>query len=155
MKEKTLRYPGHIQLMAALRESGFFAKEEIEIKGVRISPLEFTSRIMFPKWQLKPGEQEFTVMRVVVEGKETNGKTVRHTYDLLDRFDTKLGVTSMARTTGYACTAAARLVVEGKFARKGICPPEFLGEDQAAFDFLLAYQRERGIEYKHTTETLG
>ena len=53
MKEKTLRYPGHIEKMAVLRESGFFNKEEIDIKGIKISPLEFTSKLLFPKWQLK------------------------------------------------------------------------------------------------------
>jgi len=31
MKEKTLRYPGHIEKMQVLREAGFFSKDEIEI----------------------------------------------------------------------------------------------------------------------------
>jgi lysine 6-dehydrogenase len=49
MKEKTLRYPGHVEKMAVLRELGFFSKDEtIEIDGVRTSPLSVTAQILFP-----------------------------------------------------------------------------------------------------------
>ncbi len=53
----------------------------------------------------------------------------------------------MARTTGYTCTAAVNLVLDGKFTRKGISPPEFLGEDEANFLFILNYLKERGVIY--------
>jgi len=46
MIEKTLRYPGHIDIMRILRETGFFNKEEIEIDGVKISPLNFSSHLI-------------------------------------------------------------------------------------------------------------
>ena len=53
LKEKTLRYPGHIEKMAVLRELGFFSKEEtIELKGQRTSPLEMTAQVLFPNWKL-------------------------------------------------------------------------------------------------------
>ncbi len=55
MKEKTLRYPGHIEKMAVLRETGFFDSQEIEIHGVRIRPLDFTAKLLFPKWKLHEG----------------------------------------------------------------------------------------------------
>ena len=48
IREKTLRYPGHIERMRALREAGFFSTEEIEVKGVRIRPLDVTSALLFP-----------------------------------------------------------------------------------------------------------
>jgi lysine 6-dehydrogenase len=53
----------------------------------------------------------------------------------------------MARTTGYTCTAAANLVVDGKFSRKGICPPEYLGEEEENFKFIIEYLRRRGVNY--------
>jgi len=49
MKEKTLRYPGHIEKMAVLRETGFFDTREVMVKGIRIRPLDFTAEILFPK----------------------------------------------------------------------------------------------------------
>jgi len=45
MKEKTLRYPGHIDKMFLLRESGFFSKDEIEVNGMKIKPIDFTSKL--------------------------------------------------------------------------------------------------------------
>lgn len=154
MKEKTLRYPGHIHLMHVFRQSGFFDKAPIQIKGVEISPLEFTSKIMFPQWKLRPGEEEFTVMRVTLEGENRDGHHERVTYDLIDRFDRVNSVTSMARTTGYAATAAARLVADGKYNRRGIIPPEYVAEDDACFEFVLEHQRERGIVYRKTSTPL-
>lgn len=152
MKEKTLRYPGHIRLMEALRASGFFDKTPIEINGTMISPLDFTARIMFPKWQLGPGQEDFTVMRVEVEGISRDGQKQTITYDLLDRFDTAKGVTSMARTTGYTATAGVRLIADGMFVKPGVHPPEFVGEDEACLEFVLAHLAERNIHYKKTVK---
>jgi saccharopine dehydrogenase-like NADP-dependent oxidoreductase len=53
----------------------------------------------------------------------------------------------MARTTGYTCTAAVHLVNDGKFTRKGICPPEYLGEDEIHFSFVVQYLKDRGVHY--------
>ena len=47
MKEKTLRYPGHVEYIRVLKESGFFDEETININGTQISPLDFTSKILF------------------------------------------------------------------------------------------------------------
>ncbi|MCX6554854.1 MAG: saccharopine dehydrogenase NADP-binding domain-containing protein, partial [Candidatus Aminicenantes bacterium] len=43
MKEKTLRYPGHIEKIAVLRETGFFSQEPVEVHGMRIRPLDLTA----------------------------------------------------------------------------------------------------------------
>jgi lysine 6-dehydrogenase len=68
MKEKTLRHPGHLELMRVLRETGFFSKDEIDVRGAKVRPLDVTSKLLFPMWTLQPGEEEFTILRVIVEG---------------------------------------------------------------------------------------
>ena len=50
MKEKTLRYPGHIEKMRMLRETGFFGKEPVRVGGVEVIPLELTTALLFPMW---------------------------------------------------------------------------------------------------------
>jgi len=45
MKEKTLRYPGHVEYIRVIKDSGFFSEDKIEVQGNLISPLEFTSKI--------------------------------------------------------------------------------------------------------------
>jgi lysine 6-dehydrogenase len=149
MIEKTLRYPGCIEYLRVLRESGFFSYEEIEVKGVKVRPIDLTAKLLFPKWKLKPGEEEFTVMRIRVDGEE-NGKQKSYEYSVLDRTDKATGTISMARTTGYTCTAAVNLVIDKKFDRKGISPPEYLGEEEENFRFVFSYLADRGVVYKIT-----
>ena len=149
MIERTLRYPGHIALMKVLRETGFFSKDYIEVKGAPIRPIDVTSKLLFPKWKLGDEEHEFTIMRVIVAGIES-GERVTYTYDLLDRYDPLTQTSSMARTTGYTCTAAARLILESTYRRPGISTPEFLGEEEAHFKFILHHLRERNVEYRVT-----
>jgi saccharopine dehydrogenase-like NADP-dependent oxidoreductase len=147
MIEKTLRYPGCIEYLRVLRESGFFSYDEVEVKGVKVRPIDVTAKLLFPKWKLKPGEEEFTVMRIRISGEE-NEKSTAYEYNLLDRTDKATSTLSMARTTGYTCTAAVHLVLDGKFERKGICPPEYLGEDEGNFTFVVRHLKERGVHYR-------
>ncbi len=147
MKEKTMRYPGHIERMAMLRESGFFGRDEIEVNGVRVKPLDVTSRLLFHLWKLRDGEADLTVMRVVVSGRR-DGLPAKLEWDLLDRFDPASRVHSMARTTGYTATAAVRLLARGLFRQAGVVPPELIGRDAAAVAFMLNQLSVRGVHYR-------
>lgn len=147
MIEKTLRYPGCIEYLRVLRESGFFSYDEIEVNGAKVRPVDVTAKLLFPKWKLKPGEEDFTVMRIRIEGEE-GGKKKKLEYYLLDKYDRENQVISMARTTGYTCTAVANLVLEGKFNRKGINPPEYVGEEEKNFKYIKNYLEDRGVVYE-------
>ena len=153
MKEKTMRFPGHIDKMRVLRETGFFSKTPIQVGDATVRPLDVTAKLMFPMWKLKEGEEDFTIMRIIVEGIK-NKKRVRYTYDLYDRYDKAAKTTSMARTTGYACTAGVRMLAKGAFRRKGICPPEYIGQDKKACEFMLARMEEKNIIYTESVENL-
>jgi saccharopine dehydrogenase-like NADP-dependent oxidoreductase len=144
MTEKTLRYPGHTELMKVLRESGFFNNKKLSVNGKKISPIEITSKLLFPMWKLGDEEEEFTVLELNISGLDKNKRTDLH-YSLYDKYDVQTRVSSMARTTGYTCTAAARLVLDGSFARKGICPPEYIGEEPDCFELILNALEKRGI----------
>jgi len=153
MKEKTLRYPGHIDKMLLLRKSGFFSTEEIEMNGVKIRPIDFTSKLLFPLWELKEGDEEFTVMKIIVEG-EKDKKKVRYTYDLFDRYDKTTNIHSMARTTGYTATTVLCMISKGLFNITGICPPEYIGQQPECVEFVLNRLKEKGILYKQTIDHL-
>lgn len=151
MIEKTLRYPGTIDYLRMLREAGFFSYEEIEVRGNKVRPIDLTSSLMFPQWQLKEGEEEFTVMRIIIEGQD-KGEKYSYQYDLFDRYDRENNITSMARTTGYTCTAVANLLMEGMYESPGINPPEFIGKTEGHLKFILGYLKERGVVYNVTKE---
>lgn len=146
MKEKTLRYPGHIEKMRVLRETGFFRADPVDVGGVSVRPIDLTAKLLFPMWELGEGEGDVTVLRVVVEGRK-DGRDVTITWDLTDRFDVATGVHSMARTTGYTATAAVRLFARGLYARPGVSAPEHLGEDPAIVEFLKEELAARGVRY--------
>lgn len=149
MKEKTLRYPGHIDLIIALKEAGFFETTPIRINDVDIPPIEFVSKILIAHWQLDPEEEEFTVMKVVLKGeKEGKPKTVE--YSLFDRYDPSTRTSSMARTTGYTCNAAVNLIARKLFNEKGIFPPELVGKHEGCFDFVMKYLAERNVNWNKT-----
>jgi lysine 6-dehydrogenase len=146
MKEKTLRYPGHIDLILKLKQAGFFNEKAVDIKGQKISPLEFSSRVLIDSWKLGEEEEELTVMKVIVDG-ESNGKKIRVDYSLLDRYDTKSKTSSMSRTTGYTCTAAVELINKKLFSEKGVFPPELVGSKKDCFDYVLQHLNERGVKW--------
>ena len=136
--EKTLRYPGHIEKMTVLRETGFFSYDEISLADTKIRPIDFTSRLLFPKWKLKEGEGDLTVMKIIISGEE-NGEKIEYVYDLYYEYDLDTDTISMARTTGYTCTAVADLILEGKLNRKGVLPPELLGKQEGNFEQVMDY----------------
>jgi lysine 6-dehydrogenase len=149
MKEKTLRYPGHIEKMALLRECGFFGEDPITVKGVQVRPMDVTAELLFPMLKLDQGESEFTLLQIRVKG-EQGGKPRQYRYDMLDYYDAASDVTSMARTTGYTATMAVRMLAEGLYTEKGVSPPEFMGRVPGCCRFLLRGLSERGIEYRET-----
>jgi len=145
MREKTLRYPGHANLMRIFKESGFLSTEPIVVDGQTIQPISVTSKLLFDQWQLKQGEADFTVMQVVMEG-QRKGKRRRYIYNLLDNYDKETRTTSMARTTGYTCSIVARQIMSGQFTQKGICPPEFIGQAEGCYENLLEEYGKRNIQ---------
>jgi saccharopine dehydrogenase-like NADP-dependent oxidoreductase len=147
MKEKTLRYPGHVEYVKVLKESGFFAEEKIDLNGQLISPLEFTSKLLFKEWKLGETEEELTVMRVRLKGKNKLGQTEEIVYNLHDSYHRKSETSSMARTTGYTATAVANMFLDGLFEEKGVFPPELVGKYQQCFDYILVYLEQRDIHY--------
>jgi saccharopine dehydrogenase-like NADP-dependent oxidoreductase len=147
MKEKTLRYPGHIDLVIALQKAGFLSHEPLQVKGQYIKPVEFTSALLFNQWKLEEKEEEFTLMKIIING-EMNEKQVTVEYFLYDEYDAASNTSSMARTTGYACTSAVNLLKNGLFTEKGVFPPELIGHHRACFDFVFSYLAGRGVHYK-------
>ncbi len=155
MKEKTLRYPGHVEYIRVLKESGFFNETSIEVKGTQVSPLDFTSKILFNEWKLGENEEEMTVMRITLKGENSKGQIEEVTYNLHDEYCHDTKTSSMSRTTGYTATAAANMFLEGLFSEKGVFPPELVGKHEVCFTYFLNYLKERNIHYKKSSKIIA
>jgi lysine 6-dehydrogenase len=149
MKEKTLRYPGHIELMRVLRETGLFSKEFIDVGGASVRPLDVASRLLFPKWTYEDGEVDVTVMRVIAHGRRA-GAPCRMEWTLFDQYDPRQACTSMSRTTAYPATIMVDEVLSGRVNRRGVLPPEVLGSDEALVRRVLAGLEARGVSVKRS-----
>jgi saccharopine dehydrogenase-like NADP-dependent oxidoreductase len=144
LKEKTLRWPGHIEKMRMLRETGFLGDTPIRVAGVEVQPRAVTEALLHDVWSLPEGDDEFTVLRVEVAGRK--GPVPRRiVWDLYDRTDPVTRATSMARTTGFPCALVARLLAEGAWTRPGVHPPEILGRDAGITAALLEGLAARGV----------
>lgn len=152
MAEKTLRWPGHARLIAALVQAGFFSAEPRTLHGVQVVPRALSAQLLIEQWRLAPEEPEFTVMRVTVAGEE-GGRRLRHVWEVYDEGDPVNGLSSMARTTGFTCAAAAELLLTGGFAELGVHPPESLGRHENCFNHFLAYLAARGVSYRHAVHS--
>ena len=148
MVEKTLRYPGYIEKVKLLIETGFLSSEPVRVGNKEISPMELTSSLLIKAWKQKPGDWDITVMRICVSGIGADGKNLTEIWNLHDCYDCTTGTSSMARTTGYACTAGVRMLKNDLWRNPGVHPPENIGREKGCFDFILADMAERGISYK-------
>ena len=141
MKEKTLRYPGHASKIQLLKDMGLFSNKPIGEN--QTIPINLTSSLLKKQWFLKPNEEEFTVMKIILK----NSKQLIEV-DLYDEYDKKTNVTSMARTTGYTCTAGVNLLANNVFNEKGIYPPELIGQKIECYEYVIEYLKNRNINLK-------
>ncbi len=153
MKEKTLRYPGHIELMRVMRETGLFSKDLVKVKGVEGAAAGCDEcGCLFPKWTYGPGEEDLTVMRVMAAGVKGE-KAHRVVYDLLDFYDRETQATSMSRTTGVPCAIVARMLASGRIRQAGVNAPEKLAGVPGLVEEILKQHAERRIAYRGEPES--
>ena len=143
LDEKTLRWPGHVEKMAVLMDSGYFSKEKVKAGGVEVSPLELSWALLGKK--LSEGDaKDMTVMRVIAKGK--GGEVV---YDMVDKYDEEAGVTSMGKTTGYTASIVTQMVGLGKIGGKGVLAPEVAVSGDRV-DYLVQGLASRGVVLSRT-----
>jgi lysine 6-dehydrogenase len=122
MEYKTLRYPGHAEILTAIRELGFFSLEPVQVGDTRIVPRDLAITVMEEKLR-KPDSPDLVALRVVVEGTK-DGRPVRHEWELVDRFDAEHGITAMMRTTGYSLSITGQMQASGEIPVAGVYTPD-------------------------------
>ncbi len=144
LRERTMRYPGHIELMRVLRAVGLLDTEPIDVGERPVVPRAVLAKLLFPMWAFAEGEADVTVMRIEAQGRR-KGRAVRWTWDLVDRYDPETGLRSMSRTTAFPATIVAGLLLDGRFDQPGMHPPEVLANDDGLVEMVLAGLAVRGV----------
>lgn len=152
LKEKTMRYPGHIDLIKNLKMIGLLDEREIELNYnnniLRIKPIDLTSKLLIDSWKLEDKDDEFTVMQIKIKGESLNTNKIETVqYDLFDRKDFNSGFSSMARTTGFTATALVNYVLENPLTiTNGFYPPELISNKEIC-DYIFKYLENRNVKY--------
>jgi saccharopine dehydrogenase-like NADP-dependent oxidoreductase len=147
MREKTMRWPGHSELMRTLRHLGLFSHEPVQVGGARVRPIDLTAKLLVPQWPYEEGESDVTVMTVRAWGTR-DGRAVRLAWTLHDELDPATGFPSMSRTTAFPATSVLRLIAAGKVHKPGVHAPEALAGMPGVLDAVIADQRARGVRYQ-------
>jgi lysine 6-dehydrogenase len=118
---KTLRYPGHAQLIKAFFDLGFFSEQEKVINGVRINPRQFSEALL--EEACTNDDTDVVAVWVEVVG-EKDGKPARWTARIYDEADPSTGHSAMMRTTSYPTSIIAQLLGAGEVKARGVIPAE-------------------------------
>ncbi len=110
MEYKTLRFPGHARIMAAIRDLGLLGNEALEVKGQQVVPRDVFVRVAGEKLQKR--KPDLVALRVVVTG-TTDGVQGTRAWEVVDYFDAARGITAMMRTTGYTLSITSQLQATG------------------------------------------
>jgi len=122
MEYKTLRYPGHADLMRAVREMGLLDLTPVMVKGKEIVPRDAFIASVSPKLT-KPEGRDLVALRVVVSGTK-GGVPLTTTFDLVDRYDEVHGISAMMRCTGYSLSVTGLVQARRQVIRFGVTTPD-------------------------------
>ena len=144
MEYKTLRYPGHAELMSALSELGLLDLKPVDIKGNMVSPRDAFIAAVDSKLR-NPDGRDLVAVKVVVSGTKA-GQPERVQYDLLDYHDVELGISAMMRTTGYSLSITGQMQAAGQAGPPGV----HAAYEVVPFGPYLKELRRRGIHVEVT-----
>ena len=144
MEYKTLRYPGHAQIMEAIRELGFLDLDPVEVKGARVVPRELAVATMGPRLT-KPGGKDLVALRVSVKGVK-NGAARTLSFELVDLYDEERGISAMMRTTGYSLSITGQMQARGEIQPPGVHTPD----ECVPAEKYISELRKRGVEIRES-----
>lgn len=136
---KTLRYPGHAQIMAAIRDLGLLSDVPLTVGKQEIVPRDVFIAAATPQL-IRPGEPDLVVLRVVAKG-ERAGEPKILTWNLVDREDTETGITAMMRCTGFTLSIVGLLIGRDVIEETGVLAPD----EGIPYEPLVAELAARGV----------
>ena len=154
--EKTLRYPGHYDLLCELKELGLFSSEKMKIGKAEIAPRAMMSKIFAGKFASKGPdvcimrlEAHESVHRAGVRGllgAQLKGRVASFT--MVDHYDPKTDMSAMMRTTAFPASIVVQMLVSGAISKRGAV----LQERDVSADLFLEEVKKRGIKIDYAID---
>lgn len=118
---KTIRYPGHCQLFKTMLEIGLASRKPVKVGDQSVEPRAVLKAVL--DQNLSFGDLDLVLVRVTLDGVK-DGKPKSVVYEILDRQDTKTGLTAMMRTTAFPAAIIAWMAAAGQIKERGVKPQE-------------------------------
>jgi len=154
--EKTLRYPGHYDLLCELKELGLFSNEKMRVGNVEVAPRALLSKVFEGKFAGKG--PDVCIMRLEAHesikapgirgllGGKLKGRVA--TFTMVDHYDPKSDMSAMMRTTAFPASIVLQMMCTGAVSKHGAVLQE---RDVPAVTFLEEIER-RGIKIEYRME---
>src|SRR5215467_763554 len=154
--EKTLRYPGHFDLLCELKELGLFSSEKIKVGNAEVSPRAMMSKIFEGKFASKG--PDVCIMRLEAHesvnrpgvrgllGGRLKGRVASFT--MVDHYDPKTDMSAMMRTTAFPASIVLQMLASGAISKRG----GVLQERDVPADSFLTEIEKRGIKIDYAIE---
>jgi len=136
---KTIRYPGHCQLLKPMLEIGLASRQPITVGDTTIEPREVFKAVLDKN--LGFDEPDIALVRVTVEG-EQDGSTRTIEYEIIDRQDSRSGLSAMMRMTAFPAAIVTWLAASGQITVRG-CKPQEVAINPRLF---IPQLKKRGIK---------
>ena len=147
--EKTLRYPGHYDLLCELKDLGLFSSEKMSFGKAEIAPRAMMSKIFAGKFagrgpdvcimRLEAHESVHTAGVRGFLGGRLQGRVASFT--LVDHYDPKTDMSAMMRTTAFPASIVVQMLASGAIAKRGAV----LQERDVPAEIFLDEMEKRGI----------
>lgn len=118
---KTIRYPGHCALFKPMLEIGLASRQPVTVDGMSVEPRAVFRAVL--EKNLSFHDPDMVLVRLVFEG-EKNGESKKLVYEIVDRQDSKSGLTAMMRTTAFPAAIIAWMAASGQITKRGCLPQE-------------------------------
>jgi lysine 6-dehydrogenase len=154
--EKTLRYPGHYDLLCELNELGLFSSEKMKFGKAEVSPRAMMSKIFEGKFASKG--PDVCIMRLEAHesvnragtrgllGGRLKGRVASFT--MVDHYDPKTDMSAMMRTTAFPASIVVQMLASGAINKRG----GVLQEVDVPADLFLDEIEKRGIKVEYAME---
>src|ERR1017187_8044819 len=154
--EKTLRYPGHYDLLCELKELGLFSSEKMRVGDVEVSPRALMSKVFEGKFASKG--PDVCIMRLEAHesikapgvrgllGGKLKGRVASFT--MVDHYDPKTDMSAMMRTTAFPASIVVQMLASGAISKRG----GVLQERDVPADLFLGEVEKRGIKIDYAIE---
>ena len=141
MDYKTIRYPGHCEMIGLRKELGLMSRQPVQLENGSVVPRELLHKLLAEK--LPKDEPDVVLLRVTVTGLKER-KPVQIVWECVDYADQAAGLSAMMRMTAFPASIIAQMIARGDISERGVLRQE----TAVPVKLFLAEMDSRGISLK-------